>query len=252
MVLVAATACGGDGDDDDVLAQVEEQLAELQSGEMALALTASTGAGEDEAGPLGFRVEGPFSFDSGGDLPVFDLTYTRLLDEEEELRVGSDGEQAWVIAGGEVTDVPAGQLDALRLGEGGAAPDLDLAGWVGEAAFTEDGDEVVITGDLDVLELLQDLQRLVAEVEGQAGDEGAEIDDESADRLRSLVRSSDVEIVADADSHRLRSLRATVDFGGDTPPELQEALGAYAAARLELTLTLEELSDDLNVERPSS
>ena len=240
-------ACGGDdgGGDGDVLADAEEHLAGLESGDMRLSLTASGGDAT-----VGFRVEGRFSFASDGELPVLDLTYTRLLDDEEEVSIGADGESAWVVSEGEVTDVPAEEVEALRLGDGGGAPDLDLADWVEDPAIEERGGRTVVTGELDVVAFLQDLQRLVADVDGT--EPPAEIGDDEAERLRERGSAADVEVETAGDDHRLRSLTATVEFGADTPPELQEALGSYAGARLQLELTLAELDGDLKVERPAA
>jgi len=249
VLATTVAACGGGDGDADVLAGAEDRLAELRSGRMTLVMTASTGEGEDGAGPVGFRVEGSFSFESDGDLPVLDLTYTRILDEEQELTVGSDGEQAWVVSEGDVTDVPPEQLETLRLGDGdrGGIPELDLAAWVDEPVVEERNGETIVTGELDAAEMLEDLQRITAEVAGETTDE---IDDEEAERLRGLVRDSSVEVVTVGEDHELRSLSGSVDFGADVPGDLRDAFGAYAGARLELTLTIEELDGELKVEHP--
>ena len=41
-----------------------------------------------------------------------------------------------------------------------------------------------------------------------------------------------------------------VDFAGRVPEELRQALGPYAAARIELTLSLEALTEPLEVAKP--
>lgn len=232
--LVLVAACGGD--DGSVLADAEEHLAGITQADVALELTAST----PTSGPVGFRLEGPFDFESGGDLPVLDLTYTRLLgDEEQAVRVVSDGESVTVEQdGADPIEVPDDELDALRLGDGGAAglEGLDIADWVEDAEETEDGSTTTVTGELDAAALLQDLNRIVAEV---AGAEGlAQLEGDAAEELASHVRESTIEIVTEGDDHRLRSLDAAVDFGRDVPEGLEDALGPYAAARLHLSLTL--------------
>lgn len=234
LVLLAA-ACGG-GDDGSVLADAEEHLTGITQADLTLELTAST----PTSGPVGFRLEGPFDFDSGGDVPVLDLTYTRLLgDEEQAVRVVSDGESVTVEQdGADPVEVPDDELDALRLGDGGAAglEDLDLADWVEDPEETEDGATTTVRGELDAAALLQDLNRIVA---GVAGAEGlAQLEGDAADELASHVQESTIEVVTEGDDHRLRSLDAAIDFGRDVPEGLEEALGPYAAARLQLSLAL--------------
>ena len=234
-VVLLVAACGG-GDDGSVLADAEEHLAGLQAATVSLELTAAT----PTSGPVGFRLEGPFDFDSGGDLPVLDLTYTRLLgDDEQAVRIVSDGETVTVEQdGADPVEVPDDDLDALRLGDGSAAglEGLDLADWVEDAEEAEDGSTTTVTGELDAAALLQDLNRIVAEV---AGAEGlGQLDDDAADELASHVQESSIEVVTEGDDHRLRSLDAAVDFGRDVPEGLEDALGPYAAARLQLRLAL--------------
>ena len=98
------------------------------------------------------------------------------------------------------------------------------------------------------LDLLGDLARIVSQVAG-SGDAAAPSGDD-AERLRSLVRSSDAEIVVGEDDLP-RSVDLTLDFGGDVPDELVDALGPYAAATLELHLELEAIDVDLEVDAPA-
>lgn len=246
-LLLLAASCGGDRGP---LADAEDAMADLDAGRLVLQLSATTGS-DPPAGPVGFRMEGPFSFDSGGDLPVLDLTYTQLLGgEEAATRVVSTGEAAYVVAAGKVTEVPPDQAGALRLGDSdGGFADLGIGGWVEDPDVEERGDGTsVVRGRADVADLLSDLARIGAQVGG--GEGPGELDGDAARRLDGLARSSEV-VVELADDDLPRSLRAVVDFGGRVPDELREALGRYASARLELTLSLERLADELKVERPT-
>ena len=132
----------------------------------------------------------------------------------------------------------AEQARFLRLGKGnGGFTDLGVSGWVQDAVVVDrpDGSRLV-TGAIDVGDLLSDLARISGQAAG-AGT-GEELDDESAGRLQRLVRSS--EFTAELDRAGLpRNLRALVDFGRDLPPELRAALGPYASPRLEVTLAVE-------------
>lgn len=235
------TACGGG--DDGPLAEAERHLAEVESGRMVLAMEASTPDGD---GPVGFRVEGPFSFDSPGELAVLELTYTRVLgDDEEATTVVSTGDRAWVVQGEDSIAVPDDQLDPLRVdGDHSGVPSLGLEDW----AVDPEEDGRTVTAGIDAAAMLEDLQRIAADVDGeQAGDP---LDEDAADRLRALVRDGELEVVTAGDG-RFESLRAVVDFGAAVPDELRDALGAYAGARLTLTMSLEPLDGPLEVTPPA-
>ena len=229
-VLLLA-ACGGGGGDGDVLADAEEHLAGLTEAAIDLELSAST----EGSGPVGFRLAGSFSFESDGELPVLDLTYTRLLGgDEESVEVVSDGTTVTVDG----VEVPERQVGTLRLGKGEVAglEELDLADWVEDPRAEEDGATTTVTGELDGAAVLRDLNRISAEVAGAEGI--AELDDDAAARLEERITESSIEVVTEGDDHRFRSLEAVLDFGTEVPEGLEDALGPYAAPRLELRLRL--------------
>lgn len=248
LAVAALAACGGRSGP---LDEAEEAMAGLDAGRMGLQLTATAGS-DQSAGPVGFRVEGPFSFASEGELPVLDLRYTQLLGGEEvTTRVVSTGATAYVEAGGKVTEVGPGDAGALRLGPaGGGFGDLGIAGWVEDPTVEDrpDGTKVV-SGTADVADLLSDLARIGAQVAG--GTAPDRLDGDAARRLGRLARSSRVVVEVAADDLP-RSVRAVVDFGGRVPEALRQALGPYAAARLELTVSLERLEQPLEVEPPGA
>ena len=246
--LAALAGLGGCSDDGGPLDGAEEAMAGLEAGRMALQLSATAGA-DQPAGPVGFRMEGPFSLASEGDLPVLDLRYTRLLGGTEDVvQVVSTGEVAYVVASGQVTQVPEDQTGALRLGDpGDGFADLGIAGWVEDPKVQERSDgSSVVTGKADVSDLLSDLARIGAQV---GGENPTDLDGDAAARLDRLARSSEV-VVEVAEDDLPRSIKAVVDFGARVPDELREALGPYAAARIELTLTLERLTEPLKVQAP--
>lgn len=244
VLLGGAAACGDGGGS--ALERADEHLAGLTSGELDLAVTAEGGG----SGPVGFRVTGPFSWAGDHELAVVDLTHVQVAgDEEVEQRVVSDGEAAVVVVDGEVVEVPASELAALRVGDGsGGIGDLGVAGWVvgAEESEGEDG-ATVVRGEVDVADMLSDLARVAAQVAGEPDLPAP--DGDAADRLRDLVESSEIEVVLDGDD--LRSLRATVDFAAPGDVELRRALGRYAAARLIVELSLAELDDPLEVDLPT-
>jgi hypothetical protein len=103
--LVLLGACGG-GDDGGALTDAEDAMAELRAGRIELQLAAAAG-GDDPTGPVGFRIAGPFSFEGDGALALADLTYTRLLgDEELTTQVVSTGDAVYVVTDGEVVELP--------------------------------------------------------------------------------------------------------------------------------------------------
>ena len=251
-LAIAAAAAGGGacgGGEGGPLEDAEEAMAGLDAGRLHLQL-ASTAGIDDATGPVGFRMEGPFSMGEGT-LPVLDLRYTRLLgDRESVIQVVSTGEAAFVVADGKTVEVPPEEAAGLRLGDGdGGIADLGIAGWVRDPEVEDRGGGVrVVRGTVDVADLLSDLARIGAQAGG--GGAGERLDGENAERLQRMARASD--FVAELGRDDLpRSLRAVVDFAGAVPDELREALGPYAAARMELTLSLGRLTAPLEVEAPT-
>lgn len=249
LAAVAGATLAACGDDGGPLADADKAMAELHAGRLRVQLSAT--AGTDEAtGPVGFRMEGPFST-ADGELPVLDLRYTSLLgDDEAVTRVVSTGEAVYVVADGEVTEVPPEDAGALRLGDGGGGvADLGIAGWVRDPKVeTRDDGSRTVTGTVDVADWLSDLARIGEQVGGGAGGD-RRLDDEATERLQGLARSS--RLTAELGPDDLpRSLRTVVDFAGRVPEELRQALGPYAAARIELTLSLEPLTEPLEVAKP--
>ena len=247
VVALAVTACGGD--EDDPLADAERAMAELDAGRIELQLAATAGA-DDPAGPVGFRVEGPFSYSGDGELAVVDLSYTQLLGEQQlTTRVVSTGSAAYVVDGDEVIELAGDDTAPLRLGDGnGGVTDLGIGGWIRDPQVSESDDGRTITGEVAVADFLADLARVGAQVAGDP--DLAALDDDTATRLDGLAQSSEAAVVL-GDDDLPQSVRLVVDFGGDVPPELTEALGPYASTRLELTMELERLTEPLQVDAPT-
>ena len=247
IAVFVAFSVAGCGSDPGPLDKAEDAMAELDAGRMALAFQASAGS-EQPTAPVGFRVEGPFSYRGKGKLPLLDMRYTVVSGGEERVtRVVSTGEAVFVVNGDEVTEVPADQLSGLRLGKGdGGAADLGIAGWVRDAKEERRPDGTrVVSGTADVADLLSDLAR----ISRQAGAAGQELSEDAAQRLNDLARSSAVSVELGEDDLP-RVVRAVLDFGANVPEALADALGPYAAARMELTIQLERLTEDLKVDAP--
>ena len=248
LALGALGACGGD---DTPLAAADKAMAGLDAGKVRLQLTATAGVDSPTA-PVGFRMEGPFST-AKGTLAVLDLRYTRLLGGKEDVtQVVSTGDAVYVVAGGRVTEVPTADAARLRLGDGdGGVSELGVAGWAEDAKVQKRADGTrLVTASLDVADLLSDLARISEQAGGGTGS-GLKLDADAAGRLRRLVRSSVLTVELGPDDLP-RSLQAVVDFGGQVPDELRQALGPFAAARLELDLAVERLTKPLVVDKPTA
>lgn len=253
LLMVAGLVACGDGDGArGPLADADRAMAELDEGQVVLQLSATAGT-DDPAGPVGFRMEGPFSFAGGGALPVLDLRYTRLLGDDKQVsQVLSTGEAMYVVVDGRVAEIPSEATGGLRLGEGdGGFTDLGIAGWVDKPVVSEAGEDGsrMVSGEVDVADLLSDLARVGAQV--GIGLEDGDVPADAARRLRRQVRHSKIVVELGKDDLP-RALHATVDFGGDVSPELRDALGPYASTRIELTLAMERLSGPLRVAAPGT
>lgn len=241
-VVLATFACGTGHASR--LEQAQDAMGDLDRGRVSFQLAAST----PSTRPVGFSLSGSFSM-QGDDLPVFDLRYQRLLGARtEESNIRSTGSAMFVKTGGRVVEVPSGAASQLRLGGSGHGfADLGLAGWVDGARETTHGSRTTITGAVDVPDLLDDISRVLAQTEGRTS---APLDSKQAAALRSLVRSSAIDVVFQGDDRLPRSVHATVDFGGRVPAALRQVLGHYAAASLDLTMELRRLDTKLTVAPP--
>ena len=238
-LTLAAVGCGGGHDSR--LDRAQHAMAGLDRGRIAFRLAASTPATK----PVGFSLTGPFSM-KGGDLPVFDLRYQRLLGgATDTTEVASTGSIVFVKTGDRVVEVPPQSAARMRLGDaGGGFADLGIAGWVEHGRETTAGGETTITGTVDVPDLLGDLARVIAQTDGRPA---PALTGDQADALRALVRASSIRVLLHGDDPLPTSVHATIDFGGRVPTALRRALGRYAAASLDLTLQLRRLGSPLTV-----
>lgn len=245
VALAGAALLGGCGGDTTTLERADEAMGKLERAEISIGVVARAGSpDEGTAGPVGFTMAGRFDTATGSELPVLDLTYTRLLgDREEVVTVQSDGTRMAVRNDGVRTEVPPGQARRLAVA-GDDRPaglgELGVSGWVTEATESEgptvDGVATRrVTGPVDGADLVSDLAVLADQVSGQR--RAPTLDEEAKRRVRARVRSGDVEVLVD-DNDLPRRIHATVDFGAPVAPELERALGPYAGASLEVTLEI--------------
>jgi hypothetical protein len=257
---MAFAACG-DGpsssaaakDDGDPVAAAQDRLAEVDRATIDVRFVASAGDGDTSGKDVGFALEGPFQLpEDDGDLPVASLTSTRMLgDHDVETRFVSNGERAWVLTddgGKKVVELQGQQLDALRGSTKASGADLTalhLSDWFATKKTTTSGDTVTVTGTLDAPTAIADVLAL----SGAAGTDP--LDAADAERLRQLVRSSSVKLVADRDDHTLRTLHFDVRFAPEDQPKLAEVLPQLAGVDLRLDLALHDVGKDVEVEAPA-
>jgi hypothetical protein len=224
----------------------QRSLDDRKAGRIEFSLLA-TAEGSD---PVGFEIEGDYSFERSRDLAVLDLTYRQVLGEESaETQIISDGDEAWVVADEESTKLTAEQAQRLEVGQGGAStavPAMDLAAWLRDGEMEEAGDRATVTGEVNASAFIADLQTIAAQV---AGVSGGELTQETAAQIDRSLESSSMEIVTE--KARLRSVEAEADFGTEVPRALREALGSYAGASLHLKVTVDDIDTPLEVDLPT-
>lgn len=240
--VVGLLALGACSSDPSTLEQAEDALAGLEAGHLTLELSATA----EDSGDVGFRVEGPYSFAGDGELAILDLSVTELLgDDEESTRVVSTGDAAYVVIGGEVTEVddPA----SFRLGDDEGFAELGVAGWAEDIEEEDRGEERVVRGRVNVSDFLADLSLLTAQLGGVDVDA---LDEDAAERLDGLAERSSIEVVVDPDDLPT-TIEVEISFGSDVPEALVEAFGPYARATMRLSAEIERLDEPLTVERPT-
>lgn len=203
--------------------------------------------GGDEA--TGFSLDGVFSLpDESGALPEADLVYTQRADGAEvEGRFIANGETVFVEVDGQRTELPPGEVEAFRVAgtEGGDSVfgSLEVDGWFPDPKTEKSGDEVTLSGDLDVVAVLND----IFEVSRSFGASMAPIEGSEAETVADSVRSATGVLTAGADDGLLRGVTIEIDFGV-ADPDISKALGPFAGARFTLSLDLARVNEPVDVE----
>lgn len=184
-------------------------------------------------GHVGFTVDGTFS-PSAGSFPKLHFTYTEhLADGDHVSTLVSDGNTVTVDADGDEHVLSADAADRLQGSTKGFA-DLGFASWVDGPREDRQADGTVVTGRVNVADLLQDVVRLVSQINAKG--DVKPLDDSTARQLGALAQTSTIEVDIDGDGVP-RSVDADVGFGRDVPDALVDALGPYAASELEVKVT---------------
>ncbi|HUP86579.1 MAG TPA: hypothetical protein VM143_13000 [Acidimicrobiales bacterium] len=256
-VALAVGACGdGSSKSDDPVEAAQDSLANVKRVTIELRLTATAGSADDRTGDVGFALTGPLQLPEGdGDLPIADLRSTRMFGRakgEVETQFVSTGSRAWVSNGSELVELKGKQLDGLRgTTKGGADLEaLHLSRWFATRKVTERGGTTTVTGTLDAPSAINDVVTLAGSSGGDAG--GARLQGKDAEQLRSLVRSSSVELVSSADGG-LQRLHFDVHFAPDEASKSAVArlLPSLAGVDLTFDLRLRNVGRKVTVRPPS-
>lgn len=242
--LLVLGACSPDGQETATTSL--QNIAEIRSGELTIDVGIAP-AGEEEA--TGFALEGVFSLpDEAGALPEADLLYTQRVEGAEvEGRFISNGDTIFVEVDGGRTELPPDQIEDFKVtgsaSDGSVFGALDVEEWFSDPTTEEAGDEVTLSGELDVVAALND----IFEVARNFGATIQPIEGSEADIVAESVRSARAEITSGAEDGLLRGVSLEIDFGV-TDQELAEALGPLAGATFTLELDLSNVNEPVDVE----
>ncbi len=235
----------------------QDKLDDVRSGTLSLVLLASAADAPDGTG-AGFRLAGPFAVaTTEGSLPVADLRFTRITGSDERTtRFVSTGSRAYVVAGGDVTELTEEQVADLRVRDGGSTEGLEgltLSRWLDDPTVSP-GPEVdgvateQVTGKADAVAILNDIIGLLDQF--GTGQEGVDrLDGDAADRVRKAVSAAGAEVVTGKEDRLLRRANVSVDLAV-ADPQVRQALGDLAAARLALSLEVTNLNQPVEVAAP--
>ena len=136
----------------------------------------------------------------------------------------------------------AGGLEGLKLTEWLDDPKL-APGPVLDGVATEQ-----VTGMADAVSILNDVIGLTQDF-GATSDGLARLEGDAADRVRRAVAGAQAEVVTGTDDRLLRRATASVDLAINDP-QVREALGDLAGARLTLSLEVTNLNQPVEVPEP--
>ncbi len=204
-LALSLAACGsGDGASNpgEALSQTARKLGEIKSGELSFKLIVDP---REEGGDFGFELTGPFELAKPDKLPVAEIEYTQIADDEREtVTVTSTGEAAFITVDGTAYELPPEQADRLRAAGEDLGGDSDSEGlaelriddWI-KNPESSGGDEIggdatdKIEADLDVVAAVNDLMTLAGRFTGGR----RPIDGEEAQLLRDSVQDARLEVL---------------------------------------------------------
>lgn len=253
--VVALAGCGGgDADPATVLSQTAENLGQIQSAEsMHLKLLVDP-AGEGD--PFGFELEGPVALCQLRALPLLDVEYTQIANgQEATVGIVSNGEQGFVVVNDTAYEMREDQeadlrsaCDDLEAGDGGLES-LRVGDWVRDPKASSGDDVDTVTGELDVVAVVNDL---VDVARAFGGSSLARLDRDDARRIAEATEDSSFELETGHDDHLLRRLFLEAELGFDVPEDLRRALGDVVGGTFTFELELEDPNSQVEVQQPAN
>jgi hypothetical protein len=260
--IVAALAagllagCGGGGGGSDakhVLAQTADNLGKIRSGVLHLALVV-TPRGTTGRGPVGFRLNGPFSLGSPGS---FRIAYTQLAAARQAtVTVISTGGHGYVEVRGKTYELPPAQTRVLRsataqLRSSGGLRSFGIGSWVRNPKVSDGGrvggaETDRVTAVLDVVNAANGLLSLAR----ATGRPSPELRGRNAKQLADAVRSSSFELFTGKKDRLLRRVRLEADLGLDVPRNLRAVLGSLVGAKVRFLLGVDDPNSTIHVAAP--
>jgi hypothetical protein len=252
VALLAGCGLGDDTDPGAVLARTADSLGEIRSAErLALNVLVEPADGD----PFGFRLDGPFALCSENQaLPTLDVEYTQVANgNEASVRLVSTGEQGYVVVGGTAYELDEQQGADLRAAcdelDGAGLERLEVGDWVVDPDGSSGGDVDTVTGDLDVVAVVNDLVDVARAFSGSAL---TRLDGDDAQRIAEATDESSFELESGADDGLLRRLFLEAELGFDVPEDLRRSLGDAVGATFTFELELEGPNETVRVEAPAN
>ena len=257
-LLVFMAGCGGnepaepeDSEATGTLAAVEENLRDIRSGRVAMAIRVTS----PDAEPSGWEMQGPFqAAEDEEQLPLADLAYIdRAGDSIEESRFVADGDRAWVVTATGPKALEEESLEALKGGEDPAGiRTLRLTNWIRGEAQQQPGEPIdgeattTYTGEVNAVGAMRDLLVLAANMGAYVP---RTLTGTHPERVQEAVQGAELQVVAKIDDDLLRKMTLSIDLASGST-ELRDGIGALSGSRIEFEMTINEINQPIEVPAP--
>ncbi len=261
LILIACFACATPSTHNAAseLHDVAGNLGKIRSGSLHVVMQTAA-AGEQ---PAGFGVDGTFSFDSPGTLPVLDVNVKRFdRNKSDTTHILSTGTNAFIEQGKRIVPVPPSQLDSLTgLGgtSGGTSPleRIDVGSWIsgtpsvgpGGLVGTVDTDKV--SAKLDVGAVLNGLVSIANDFGVTAASGVTQLSAAERERVRRSVKTATLGVWSGRKDKIMRRLAIDVTFASQNA-QLTQKLKALSGITLHFEARITDLNRKVTVPRPSS
>ena len=250
-VALFAGCGGGDVDANAVLSQTASNLPKIKSGKpLRVKLLVEPREGE----PFGFELDGAFRLCDHRPLPQLDVAYTQIANgREATVQLISTGEAGYVEVDGtayELDDAAEADLSSAceELGGGGGGlSTLQVGDWVRDPEGERDGDVDRVTGELDVVAVVNDLVDIARAFGGSSL---ARLDRDDAKQIQDATEESRFELETGHEDRLLRELVLQAKLGFEVRDELREALGDVVGGTITFELELDRPNTQVEISAP--